>query len=102
MKSIIQTEKECYLCRMFFGESNTFGLHSHHIVEGTANRSVSERLGLKVWLCPPHHNMSDQGVHFNKDVDLMLKQIAQRAYEDRYSRTEWMAEIGRNYLEDDD
>ena len=46
--------------------------------------------------------MSGQGVHFNKEVDLMLKQIAQRAFEDRYSRTEWMQEIGRNYLEDDD
>lgn len=102
VKSIIQTEKECFLCKKYFGESVTQGLHEHHVCEGWANRRVSERLGLKVWLCPPHHNMSDHGVHFNPEIGVELKKIAQRKYEETHSREEWMAEIGRNYLEDDD
>ena len=92
MDSILQTKKECFMCR------TTIGLHDHHIF-GAANRKWSEQYGLKVWLCAHHHNMSDEGVHFNKALDLQLKQIAQREFEDTYGHDEFMRIFGRNYLD---
>ena len=93
MKSIIQENKECYVCK------NTIGLHSHHILYGTANRRMSELYGLKVWLCPKHHNMSDEGVHFNRELDLQLKKLAQEYYEANYAdRVDFRETFGRNYL----
>lgn len=93
MKTILQTEKECYVC------GTTHNLHDHHIFYGTSNRKQSEKYGMKVWLCDRHHNMSDEGVHFNKDLDLHLKQYAQTAFERKHgTREDFMRIFGRNYL----
>lgn len=92
MKSIMQTEKRCYVC------GTTYGLHEHHIFFGTGNRKVSERNGFKCWLCGRHHNLSEEGVHFNRQLDLRLKMECQAEYEKHHSRGEFMALIGKNYL----
>lgn len=77
MKSIIQKEKECYIC-------GTPYVEEHHIFYGTANRKLSERYGLKVWLCPTCHR-GNRGPHFDKNVDAWLKDIAREAFEQMYS-----------------
>lgn len=93
MKSIMQKEKMCWVC------GTTIALHEHHCIYGTANRKKSEQYGLKVWLCPPHHNMSDEGVHFNKEFDTALKQEAQRYFEETHgTRDDFRREFGRSYL----
>ena len=38
MKSIIQTEKECYLCRRFYNLRTVKNLEEHHIVFGRGRR----------------------------------------------------------------
>lgn len=92
-KSIIQTEKECYVCK------TTIGLHKHHIFFGVANRKLSELYGMTVWLCPRHHNMSNEGVHYNRELDLHLKRLAQEHYEARYgTREDFRETFGRSYL----
>ena len=91
MDSILQSHKECYLC------GRVGCLHSHHIFEGP-NRKWSEKFGLKIWLCPEHHNMSDSGIHYNKDFDLAVKRIAQIYFENEYGHPEFMRIFGRNYL----
>lgn len=91
MKSILQTSKECWFC----GNPDVV---CHHVIHGRGYRQVSDEYGLTVWLCPKHHNMSDDGVHFNKARDLELKQYAQKKFEQKYSHELWMQEIGRNYL----
>lgn len=93
MKSIIQFEKECYVCHC------KEPLHLHHIMEGSANRKKSDKWGLTVYLCPNHHNLSSQGVHFNKKLELELKQKAQVNFELLYGHDNWMNEFGRNYLD---
>lgn len=82
-KSVLQKNKECYLCRKMFDEENTRNLHEHHIFEGgtSGRRTNSEKYGMKVYLCAPHHNMSDEGEHFNSRADRLLKQEAQRFFE---------------------
>lgn len=91
MKSILQTEKKCYLT----GRTGT--LHKHHVYGGP-NRRISEKNGFWVWLTPEMHNLSNEGVHFDKEKDLKLKRICQAKFEETHSREEFMALIGRNYL----
>lgn len=90
-KSILQTEKRSYL------NGDTRNLHKHHIYSGR-NRKASEQNGFWVWLTAEQHNMSDEGVHFNKDLDLKLKRECQAKFEETHSRAEFMQIIGRNYL----
>ena len=93
MKSVIQKNKECYVCR------TTMGLHSHHILYGTANRKLSEMYGLKVWLCGRHHHLGNESVHFNKELDLHLKTVAQEYYESNYGcRASFIDTFGKSYL----
>lgn len=92
MQSIIQKEKCCYVCR------TQSGLHDHHIFFGSSNRKNSERHGLKVWLCGYHHNMSSAGVHFNRALDLELKQLAQSEFEKTHSRAVFRKIFGKSWL----
>ena len=58
----------------------------------------SERFGLKVFLCQEHHTGSC-GVHFNRDFDLALKELAQRKFEAEYGdRNEFRSIFGKSYL----
>ena len=70
--------------------------HKHHIFGGS-NRKHSEKYGLFVWLKPELHNMSNMGVHFNKEFDLYLKQIGQEAFEETYPDLNFLEIFGRNY-----
>ena len=91
-KSILQNEKICYVC----GRTNN--LHKHHIFGG-ANRKTSERNGFTVYLCACHHNLSNEGVHFNRALDLEIKKQCQKEYEKTHKREEFMKLIGKNYLD---
>lgn len=90
-KSILQTEKECWVTR------STDGLHKHHIFYGK-NRQASEKWGCWVWLRNDWHNMASYGVHFNKELDDTLKQACQEEFERRYSHELFMQIFGRNYI----
>lgn len=94
-KSIIHTEKECYLCRLFYGASNRKGLEKHHVMNGWGKRTPSDKTGLWMWLCNEHH----REVHADAEMRNKLKQLAQICYErDGGSREEFMKLFGKNYL----
>lgn len=76
MKSIIQDNKECFICR-------SPNVEDHHIFYGTGNRQLSEQYGLKVWLCYEHHR-GNHGVHFNKALDDRLKATAEKRFYEVY------------------
>ena len=91
--SILSNKPCCYVC------GTTNNLHRHHCIYGTANRRLSDQYGLWVYLCAYHHNMSDHGVHFDKNLDLRLKQEAQNAWEERYgTRQDFINVFGKSYL----
>ena len=92
MKSILQTEKQCFLC------GSTVNIEEHHIFFGNGLRIKSERNGFKCFLCAYHHRDSKGGVHGNRHLDLMLKEECQREFEKTHSREDWMWLIKRNYL----
>ncbi len=80
-KSILQNDKECYLCRRMYNLRTTRGLEEHHILFGRGRRELSERYGLKVWLCHNHHNESPLGVHYNPCSRRVLERAAQFAFD---------------------
>lgn len=90
-KSIIQERKECYFC------GKLTSLERHHVFGGVANRPISEKYGLTVWLCHNCHTGKD-GAQYDKMKNLRLKQDAQFAFERNHSRSEWMKLIEKNYL----
>ena len=65
-----------------------------------ANRQKSIKYGLVVFLTPAMHNMSNKGVHFNREFDLYLKRIGQKAWQDYYNKTkeDFLKEFKRSYL----
>lgn len=94
-KSIIQNKKRCYVCE------SCLNLEEHHIFFGTANRKLSEKDGLKVWLCSYHHR-SEKGVHGRdgSTLDCYLKSEAELAYMQHYNKTkeDFIKKYGRNYI----
>ena len=98
MKSIIQEDKErCYLCGM-----NTYfePLDEHHVYSG-ANRKLSEKYGLKVYL---HHSrchiFSKTAVHQNVTINNALKAKVQKIAMEHYGWTveDFIKLFGKNYL----
>ena len=87
----MQESKECYVTG---SQSN---LHRHHVYGGS-NRSNSEKYGCWIWLRADYHNMSDHGVHFDKELDLAIKQQTQVRFKAIWGRDRFMEVFGRNYL----
>ena len=76
------------------------GLVRHEVMFGTRNRQKSIDDGLVVFLTPELHNMSNKGVHFNRDFDLMIKKAGEKRWLEYYNKTidDWIKKYGRNYL----
>lgn len=106
-KSIMQRTKECILCRKkateigYIGELTDKGLHRHHVIFGKGYRNLSEKYGLWVYLCQEHHE-GDTGVHKNKEINVELRQQAEREFLKGHSIEEWMQLFTRNYLDEND
>lgn len=89
---MVSNSRNCFVC------GTTRNLHRHHIFFG-ANRKVSEKYDLCVWLCQNHHE-GTMGVHgmYGHELDMELKRIGQITFEKTHTREEFIAEFGRNYL----
>lgn len=91
--SIITKDFErCLVCGTYLN------IHKHEIFYGTAKRQLSIKYGLVVPLCSRHHNMSKDGVHFNKVLDTKMKKLGQEAFEFHYPDLNFLEIFGRNYL----
>ena len=94
-KSIIKGNQKgvCFICK------RTAPTENHHIF-GAGNRKKADRDGLTVYLCHNCHNEAPNGVHFNKDRNIRLKQIGQQTWMRVYGKTtdDFIKEYGRNYL----
>lgn len=91
-KSIMQDEKFCYVT------GSTYNLDCHHCIHGS-NRKKADKLGLTVWLRHDIHMALHARIVPFHTLDDMLKQEAQRAYEDKIgTREDFIRDFGRNYL----
>ena len=75
------------------------GSHRHECIFGK-NRQKSIDDGLVVFLTPELHNMSNKGVHFNKEFRDMMQQEAQRRWMEYYNKSidDFIKRYGKNYL----
>ena len=92
MKSRFHDTRSCYVC----GKGTN--LHTHHIYHGRGLRKLSEKYGCTVVLCAAHHNLSNEGVHFNDELDKRFKRECQEWLEANGMTTyDFMNIFGRNY-----
>lgn len=91
--SLLQDEKKCYIC------DRMNNIHCHEVFFGK-NRRKSIEDGCCIYLCGFHHNQSNRGVHFNKELDLMIKKQMQLYWMKHYNKTieDFIKRYGRNYL----
>lgn len=95
-KSIMQEDStSCFLCgRNGSGDP----LECHHVF-GASNRKHSDEDGLVVWLCGNRcHRNGNMSAHKSAVTAELLKAEAQKAYEEKHSRAEFMTRYGKNYL----
>lgn len=90
-ESIMQNDKASYL------SGRTDWLEKHHIFGG-ANRRLSEKYGLWVWLTHDEHNEPPYGVHHNIQAMRELQRQGQLAFMAAYPDKDFQAIFGRNYL----
>lgn len=95
-------EGTCYLCMMLHNDYSRKVTQEHHVVFGTANRKISERYGLKVYLCFQHHEYDGgkEAVHRNREIRILLCKKAQEAFEKRWPELGFRNLFGKSYLED--
>ena len=83
--------QHCYIC----GSNN---IAIHHVFGGS-NRRLSEKYGFLLPLEPRWHNTSQDGVQFNRELDLKFKRQAQTYFEQNIgSRTDFILEFGKSWL----
>ena len=92
MKSLIADMSYCYVC----GKPRP--LETHHVFHGTANRRLADEDGMVVALCPLCHR-GYLGVHNNAELDLRLKQDAERVWIARYgTKEDFIRRYGRSWI----
>ncbi len=100
MKSILHNKQDgtCYLCMLLHDDHERKQTQEHHVFYGTANRKLSEKYGLKVYLCMEHHTYDggSEAVHRNHDIDIKLKGVAQEAFEKKYPSLDFKSIFGKN------
>lgn len=88
---VVKDMQHCLICGSPY-------IHIHHCFYGTSNRKISDKLGLVVPLCQEHHT-GNNGVHFDRQLDMLVKTMAQGAFEKQIgSREDFMRLFGRSYL----
>jgi len=75
-------------------------LKRHEVFFGAKQRQLSIKYGLVIFLTNEMHNMSDKGIHFDKDFDDKVKKIGQKAFMKYYHKTkeEFRKIFGKSYI----
>ena len=84
-------DKRCFVT------GRTEGLQKHHIFYGRGRREISDKNGFWVWLTAEEHLAGLGGLHAHpgKGLDLALKCLCQRKYEEKYGREQMVCVHGK-------
>ncbi len=95
-KSVMNSRKGfCYLC-------GREGATEEHHIFGGPNRKLSEKYGLKVYLCHACHRTGQDAVHVSAETMARLRKAGQAAFERSHDRESFMRIFGKNYMESND
>lgn len=89
-KSIITEKRFCFLC------GSPYNLETHHCVFGRF-RKLSDKYGLIVPLCRGCH----WEVHHSTEQAAYLKEVAQRAFDEKYGKGKFFEIFGVNFLDEE-
>ena len=102
MKSIMHNKQAhtCYLCMYLHSDYMTRTRLEEHHVFGGFNRKLSEKYGLKIYLCHEHHNdpFCPESIHHNKTIKHDIQRIAQRKFMTAYPDKDFISIFGKNYI----
>lgn len=97
----MEKEEFCIMPKdSFWSNKREPGLVRHEIFGGTARRQLSIEDGLVIFLTPEMHNMSDKGIHFNKEFRDYSHRVGQKVWQEYYHKTkeDFIARYGKSYL----
>lgn len=88
-------------CDVRWSTKRFYGSHKHHIFGGVPNRRYSDEDGLVIFLRPEDHNMSERGIHANKEFDLYAKKKAQLRWQEFYGKDKeaFRRRYGQSYID---
>ena len=91
----------CYLCKKFEMDYDTKPCDEHHAIYGFANRKLSEKYGLKVYLCrEKHHEYGKMSVHQNPHIRKLVCADAQIAFNRYYPGLDFKSIFGKNWIDE--
>ena len=96
MKSIIQSKNECFICKVNYDVVTTNDLSEYLIFNEYPKQS--NRFGLKINLCPRHNDFNKYQEKFKNALELSLKQLAQKKFEETRNRKEFIKLFNKCYL----
>ncbi len=75
-------------------------LKRHEVFFGNKQRKLSIKYGLVIFLTDEMHNLSNKGIHYNKEFDNEVKIIGQKAFMEYYHKTkeEFREIFGKSYI----
>ena len=82
----------CFIC------GTNQNIQIHHCLHGTANRKKADKYKLIIPLCIYHHTGSRYAVHQDAVLDLKIKQLAQKKFEEVYGHEKYMEVFGKSYI----
>ena len=102
MESILQKDRDrCFICGRN-AHADFCGLEEHHCFEGYGRRQISERYGLKIYICGDRcHRNGPKSVHKNAKVDRAVKKYAQKKAMKYYGWTieQFIEKFRKNYID---
>lgn len=106
-KSIMHDKRTgtCWLCMKLHGDGSRHAvLQEHHVLFGSGLRKLSEKYGLKIYLCPRHHLYTDgpEAVHRNNQIRRYTEGEAQRAFEKCFPHLVFKDIFGKNVLDNEE
>lgn len=88
----------CYLCMMLNSDyQRRSNLEEHHVFMGP-NKKLSEKYGIKVYLCHEHHTGGPDAVHVNYKTCRELQRRGQQAFMETWPGIDFVKIFGKNYL----
>lgn len=102
---IVPNLNRCFVC------GTDKDIHLHEVFFGSSNRKKSKEDKMLIPLCGIHHNLSSQGIHYNKVLDNKVKKQAEKIWiktycDENLSKDEkiglFISRYGVNYLDEDE